>query len=302
MQRRVLLVINPMAGRMRSRTGLFEIVRTLNAAGVQTTVHITSARGEAVRVVEEAGGFDAVISCGGDGTLNEVITGALHSGRGGSLPIGYIPAGTANDLAESLGLSRNLVKATADILSGKAEGHDIGLMNESLYFSYVASFGAFTKVSYATPQPAKNAIGYLAYFFEGIRSVADIQPVKMHVRCDELETEGDFILGAVTNSTSIGGLLKLNPKTVDLGDGIFEVLLIRNPQNASELRNIINCLTHQQSDDHNTMLFHTSSISFTSEKPLEWTVDGEFGGEHRRVEIENLKQAVQIIRPIKKTL
>lgn len=294
--RRVMLVVNPSAGRMRSKTGLFDIVSLLNKNGFITTVHITSSRGDATEAVMRLGKyFDCIVSCGGDGTLNEVMTAVLKSDI--SVPIGYIPTGTANDLAASLGLSRNIKKATEQIMFGKIVPHDVGFFNSSQYFSYVASFGAFTKVSYATSQPAKNAMGYLAYFIEGVKNVAEIHPYTVSIKADDFETEGDFIFAAVTNSTSVGGILKYNQDTVNLQDGIFEVLLIRNPQNAMELQYVVNGLTKQVYDKKYVNLFHTSSISFKSERPISWTVDGEYAGDHNLVQIENLHRAVRIIRP-----
>lgn len=296
-RKKALLIINPFAGRMRSRTGLFDIVYILSKNDYEVTVHVTTKKGDAIEFLAKSCSpdYSVVICCGGDGTLNEVVTGIMKLPS--PVPIGYIPSGTANDLAASLGLSRNIRKSVNVILSGTLQGHDIGKFNNDMYFTYIASFGAFTKVSYATAQPAKNAIGYLAYFFEGIRNVGEIRPYRVSVRSDELETEGEFLLGAVMNTVSAGGIFKLNRKLVDFGDGKFEVLLIRNPLNAQELRDIVRSLTKQQFDNRYVNFFKTSKISFESDKPISWTVDGEFGGDNTRVEIENLHRAVQIFRP-----
>jgi len=295
-RKKALLIVNPFAGRMRSRNGLFDIVDLFSKNGYEITVHVTSKRGDAVEFLEKIScDYSVVMCCGGDGTLNEVVTGMMKLPA--VMPIGYIPSGTANDLAASLGLSRNIKRSAHTVLSGRLCGHDIGNFNNDRYFTYIASFGAFTKVSYATKQPFKNAIGYLAYFFEGIRNVGEIRPYKVAVKSDELETEGEFLFGAVMNTTSAGGIFKLDKELVDFGDGKFEVLLIRNPRNAAELSDIVKSLAKRQFDNKYVTLFKTSNICFDSEKPVAWTIDGEFGGNNTHVEIKNLQQAVQIYRP-----
>lgn len=295
-RKKALLIINPFAGRMRSRKGLFDIIDLFSKSGYEVTVHVTTKKGDAVEFLEKCScDYSLVMCCGGDGTLNEVVTGMMRLPS--VMPIGYIPSGTANDLATSLGLSRNIRKSTQTVLNGRLSGHDIGKFNQDSYFTYIASFGAFTKVSYATKQPFKNAMGYLAYLFEGIRNVGEIRPYKVAVKSDELETDGEFLFGAVMNTTSAGGIFKLDKKLVDFGDGKFEVLLIRNPHNAAELSDVVKSLAKRQFDNKYVTLFKTSRIFFDSEKPLSWTVDGEFGGNNTRVEIINLHRAVQIYRP-----
>jgi diacylglycerol kinase (ATP) len=291
-----LLIINPCAGRMKSRTGLFDIVQVLSENGFEVSVHATTRRGDATEYIANLGReYDIILCCGGDGTLNEVITGLMKLQK--QFPIAYIPTGTANDLAASLGLPRNIRKAAEIAVKGKACRHDIGLFNNSSYFTYTASFGAFTKVSYATAQQAKNAVGYLAYLIEGIKNMSEIKPYRVRIVSKEIETEGEFLFGGVMNTLQAGGMLKMDKKAVDFSDGKFEVLLIRKPNNAAELSEIIRDLAIGNYDHRYVTLTHTDRIIFESDEPLSWTLDGEFGGEHSRAEILNLHGALEIMRP-----
>jgi diacylglycerol kinase (ATP) len=295
-KKKALLIINPYAGRMKSRTGLFDISHTLSKNGYETTVHSTTKRGDATEFVANIDqDYSVILCCGGDGTLNEVITGMMRLEK--RFPIAYIPTGTANDLAASLGLPRNIKKATDIAVNGKVCFHDVGMFNNSSYFTYVASFGAFTKVSYATTQQAKNAVGYLAYLFEGIKNMSEIKPYRVKIVSNDTETEGEFLFGAVMNTLQAGGVLKMDKRVVDFADGKFEVLLIRKPNNAAELSELIRDLAKGNYDHRYITLTHTDNIVFESDEPLSWTLDGEFGGDHSRVEISNLHNAVEIMRP-----
>ncbi|MBQ7500748.1 MAG: diacylglycerol kinase family lipid kinase [Clostridia bacterium] len=291
-----LVVVNPKAGKTNIRNGLFKILNVIASHGCISTVRITQAHGDAVSFVEDLQDrYDVVICCGGDGTLNEVITGMMSSGR--KIPIGYIPCGSTNDTANTLGIPRNIEAAAELIFRGKASDFDIGSFNGEKFFSYITSFGAFTKVSYATPQSAKNAIGHMAYILEGAKSLGSIKPYHVKFEFGETTVEDDFLFGAISNSTSAGGVLKFPANAVDLNDGLFELLLIKNPKNPVELSNTVIALGTKTFDNPNILLYHTNKIRVTADSVLEWTVDGEFGGEHDRIEVENLKGAVQIIRP-----
>lgn len=233
----VLLILNPAAGKKKARTGLCDIVEGFCRADCQVTVFTTLRAGHAARLAAEyAPSHDLIVCCGGDGTLNEVVAGLLASGC--PKPLGYIPAGTTNDFAASLRLPRNMAKATEAILKGAPHQLDAGIFNDR-YFVYIASFGAFTEASYAAPQNAKNAFGHLAYVLEGLKDLTAIRPFPMTVEADGRCYEGPFLFGSVSNTTSIGGMVKLPPALVEMGDGRLEVLLIRPPQNAGELTRIL---------------------------------------------------------------
>lgn len=295
-ERRILLIINPCAGMLQAEKAAGGIIRQFCGVGFSVRVHMTSGPGDARRLAEEAGAdFDIVACCGGDGTLNEVMSGIAHTEC--KVPIGYIPCGTTNDLAASLGLPRSVSQAAEVVISGTPYPEDVGLFRDERYFTYVASFGAFTRASYATPQKAKNAIGHLAYILEGAKSINEIKPFAVSVDCDGEKISGDFIFGAVTNSTSIGGLMKLSSDIVDLNDGQFELMLVRNPDRPSEIGKILHEVLYGKYDGDLVALRHGSSISFRSEVPLSWTLDGEYGGSYTETRIENLRGRIRIILP-----
>ena len=292
--KKILLILNPNAGKKKSKNVLADIVDIFNRSGYETTVYITSAEKEATHIViNRSNGFDMIVCCGGDGTLNEVITGVMALPS--PIPIGYIPAGTTNDTATSLGISRDINKAATDITKGELLPHDIGIFNESLYFSYIASFGAFTEVSYSTSQQSKNLLGHLAYILEGIKVIGNIRPYKLKIQYDDNFIEDEFVFGAITNSKSVAGIFKISADELKLNDGKFEIMLIRNPKNPNQLRNIIYGLTTQKYDGEYVSLLHANNISIDTEESLPWTIDGEYGGMHDTVNIQNLYRAINFV-------
>ena len=222
--KKLLFIVNPRAGKTKSRAPLFDAVAQFSRAGYLVRVYITEAGGQARDITARWGGqYDMVVCAGGDGTLNETITGLLSAGA--DTPIGYIPAGSTNDFASSLKLPTNILKAAQTIVEGEPVSYDVGRFGNR-YFSYVASFGAFTRSSYATPQNVKNALGHTAYVLSGITELSQIRNEHVKMEIDGQTVEGDFLFGAICNSTSVGGILTLDPKQVDMGDGLFEILLV----------------------------------------------------------------------------
>lgn len=293
---RVLLLVNPAAGKMRARNGLHEIIAPLCAAGMQVTVYTTSARGEAAEMARCHGNeFDRIICCGGDGTLNEVIDGMLNGGI--NCPLGYIPAGSTNDFAATLGLPGDLTAAARLQVEGVPHDLDVGCFNGSRYFSYIASFGAFTSASYTVPQSTKNALGHLAYVLEGIKDLPALQPVTLLAETDDgRKFEGSFIFGAVSNSTSIGGMVKLDSSLVDLSDGFFEVLLVKMPQNLGELNRILYALTARDyTASPAILLTRARSLTVTAAERLPWSLDGEYAPGDTRAVIRTVPHALKII-------
>lgn len=236
--------------------------------------------------------YDLVVSVGGDGTLSAVVSGILRSGA--SVPIGYIPTGTANDIATTLALSKVPSEAVLTVINGKPREVDIGLFADR-YFTYIAAFGAFTSVSYSTPQNAKRSLGHFAYVLSGFAEVPAIKARKTVVEYDGKIIAGDFIFGAVVNSTSVAGFLKLDPKCVDLADGMFEVVLVKQPVDPAAFLELMASLAKQSYDGDNIMLLHASRVKFSFDEDVAWTVDGEDGGLHSEVEITNSHRAVRII-------
>ncbi len=292
---RQLVILNPRAGRMQAGRRLGELLPLLESDGVIAELLETKAAGEArAAVASRAGEFRRVVCIGGDGTLNEVLSGMLEAGQ--NVPIGYIAAGSTNDFAASHGISRDILQAARDIASGAPTPIDVGMFNGRC-FAYTASFGAFTRASYAAPQAVKNAVGHLAYIFEGIRDLANIRPYAVAVEAEGEVRSGEFIFGMAGNSTSMGGVLRLDPRQIDLHDGKFEVLLVRKPQHIGQLIAAAVALQSQKYDNELLCFFKAAHLRISAPGDMDWTLDGEFqpGAEH--IEIRNLHDAVRLILP-----
>lgn len=288
------LIINPTAGTRQGRRFLPDIISVFNRAGFLCTVYVTEKRGDAVDYArKEAGSADLIVACGGDGTLNEVITGLQLSGH--NPPIGYIPCGSTNDFASGLGLSTQPLKAAEAIISGTPHTLDVGLFAPDRYFCYTASFGAFTSVSWSTPQNVKNVLGHAAYILEGIRSLADIHPIHMKITADGQQYENDYIFGAVCNSTSLGGVLKLENSEVHMNDGLFEALFIPFPPDLIILNQILTALRTHHYDDPSLRFLRASRFTFEGSPDTKWTLDGEEAGSAHLIEIQNIHNAITLI-------
>lgn len=293
MKEKVLFIVNPRSGKGTIKFHLMTIVDQMVKAGMEVTLYTTQAQKDATRcVMEEAGKYDRIICSGGDGTLDEVVTGLLQSGH--RIPLGYIPAGSTNDFANSLGIPKQMVKAAKTAISGSTFACDIGDLNGDP-FVYVAAFGMFTEVSYKTSQQMKNVLGHVAYILEGAKQLYDIPSYRMRVEHDGQTFCGTFLYGMVTNSVSVGGFKGITGADVKLNDGLFEVTLIAQPHNPVELNEILACLTNLIDDSDLIYSFKTDCLKITCEQAVPWTLDGEFGGEHRELVIRNKKQAVDIV-------
>ena len=301
MARQILFIRNPKAGSFRVQNSFLNAANVMFRSDCGVYVYSTQYQGDAARIVAEQGAsYDLIVAFGGDGTLNEVINGVMQLENKPLL--GYIPAGTTNDFAVGLGLSKDSAKAAQDVLEGEPFPLDVGQFNEGRYFSYVASFGSFTKASYSAPQDVKNALGYSAYLLEGIKSLSDFHPYHVRVRTEEREIEDDFIFGGASNALSMGGVIKLERGMVDLSDGLFEVLLIRKPKNLLQLQSIVHGLLTRQYDNAQVLFFKSKEVHFSCEGSFAWTVDGEFAGVPKEVRIRNCHHAVTIIRPRDKVM
>lgn len=291
---RTLFVYNPKAGKGTVVKNLHEIVDAFAKANYPVTVYPTQAQGDACRLVEnrDAGQYDLIVCSGGDGTLREVVNGLIKSGV--STPVGYIPAGSTNDFARSLGLSDNISEATEIITRGKPFLCDAGNFSGE-NFVYVAAFGLFTDVSYATNQQWKNVFGHVAYILEGVKSLSSIQSYEVQIECDEGTLHGNYIYGMVTNSLSVGGFKNITGKDVSFDDGKFEVILIRRPATFAELNDIVISLLRQSFDAICMQSFKTSYLKIKSREEINWTLDGEFGGTYIDVEIKNVQRAFPIM-------
>lgn len=295
--KKVLFIGNLLAGQKKLTKKLPDVISILGEHDFLPTVCVTQRAGHARELAKTlAADYEMVICAGGDGTLSETISGMLDAGL--SLPVGYIPCGTTNDLAATLSLSREPEKAAEDIALGSPIFIDVGLFNRRI-FTYTASFGAFTRASYATPQSMKNALGHLAYVLEGLKDLAYLQPVTARIQTERESYEGSYVFGAISNTTSLAGILTFDKERVMLDDGKFEILLIDMPKNALDLSQILINLSQKKYEPPIHML-SASSIQIETEQPLNWTLDGEFQKGDTRIEIKNIPSAVRIIVPAKK--
>ncbi len=301
--KKMLFIVNPRSGRAQIKNKLIDILDIFAKAGYEPLVHITQGPQDAMEAAAFYGnGMDLVVCSGGDGTLNETISGLM---RLENIPdLGYIPAGSTNDFASSLKLSKNMKTAAEEAVSGFPFPIDIGCISEDRHFVYIAAFGAFTEVSYLTPQDKKNVLGHQAYMLECVKSLSSIKSYNIRVECEECSSdlheeillEGEFIFGMVTNTISVGGFKGLVTQDVALDDGEFEVLLIRTPKTPMDLTNIINYMFLKEEPNEYVHKFRTKSLKIFSEEPIDWVLDGEFGGTRREVHIINLKKQIRIMR------
>lgn len=292
MDKKMLFVFNPHAGKSKIKPSLADIIDEFVKGGYWVTSYTTQCVSDAQEVVREhAKEYDIVVCSGGDGTLNEVVNGVIDSGS--EIPIGYIPAGSTNDYGQSLGISRNMMKAAKVVIDGTDFRSDLGILNGKS-FVYVAAFGAFTEVSYQTSQQLKNVLGHSAYILNGVKSLAGIKAYPMKINIDGEILEEEFIYGMISNTVSVGGFKNLTGKEVALDDGLFEVMLIRKPANPLELQEMLTSLMLENVTSKCVYKYKASRIVITSDSEVSWTLDGEYGGEYKKTEIHNLKQAFTI--------
>lgn len=293
----LFLIANPSSGTGRIKTQLFNVVNILSKE-YRVTVHITCCRGDATRqvaVLDDS--FDTIVVCGGDGTLNEVITGLMKNKN--EYNLGYIPSGTLNEWSSGLKISRDMKKASADIIKNNIIPLDIGKFGDK-YFSYTASFGAFTEASYSAPQDIKNVLGKLAYFLEGVKTLENIRPIHLKFTCNDTVIEDDFIFGTISNSMSVGGVVHYDETVVELSDGLFEVLLLHYPKNLNDFNNLISAILTRDLNKNGITFLQTSKITVQDAGNVEWTLDGEYVPPQDTINIKNLHRAINFIVPPKK--
>lgn len=296
MTKKLLFIYNPLSGKAQIKNHLCDIIDLFVKNEYEVTVHPTQFSGDAHEIAKEkASLYDLIVCSGGDGTINEVISGLMECEKRPT--VGYIPAGTVNDFASSLGLSGNMLENASAIMEGESFACDIGKMNQR-YFNYVTGFGLFTDVSYQTPQEAKNLLGRLAYLLEGAKQLGNIPSYRVKVEYDGKVIEDQFLLGLVTNSVSVGGFKNIVGRNHFLmDDGLFEVTLIRSPKKLTDLNEIINAILFNNENCDGLYCFTANHLKITSEESVPWTLDGEFGGSFQEVDIRNYQKAIQIMVP-----
>ena len=292
--RRLLLIMNPYSGMKIGKRHLADILEKFCRAGYVPTTFMTTGRGNATDLAARYGAqADLIVCLGGDGTFNEVVSGMLKADV--RTPIGYIPCGSTNDFAASIGLSRGLTAAADDILAGTPHTYDIGRFDQR-YFSYVASFGAFTKTTYTVQQDIKNMFGHFAYLLEGVKNLDTLCPYRMKITADGEVFDGEYLFGAISNSTSIAGLMKLSPDEVSFDDGKFELLLVPVPRTPAAMQALILALINKDYYDSEGLIFrHVRHVTAETAEDIPWTLDGEYDPGAPVVEIEIEENGVTML-------
>ena len=293
--KKLLLIVNPITAKQTVSPVLFDLIDCFEKGGYAVTVHITQHRDDTRETVKRIGSeYDAVVSAGGDGTLNETVSAVLELEK--KPDVGYLPTGTTNDFAVSWGIPRKPLEAAARIVSSEPVPTDVNLFRGRPYM-YVAAFGAFTEASYSTPQAMKQSLGWTAYILEGLKSVPNIRPVHMKIRYDGGETEGNFLYGMVSNTRRVGGFELKMKENISLSDGLMELILIRKPDNSADNAKMLGAVLMQDLSSEFITFAHTGSLSFEADEPVPWTLDGENGGAAAEGEISVLRQAIRLYGP-----
>ena len=289
----LLMIINPRAGRSKPTGPLLDAAAVFSEGGYLLSLHKTSAPRDAmVHAAKYGGDYDVVVAVGGDGTLNEVACGLMQLEHPPLL--GYLAQGSTNDFAASLQIPADPAEAARRMLSCRPRRLDVGLWNRH-HFMYVATFGAFTRPSYTAPQAAKNALGHFAYILEGMKDLNSLRPYQVRITADGENLDGEYLFGAVCNSTSIGGLMRLDPQRVVLDDGKFELLLIPSPKTPADLQNLVMGLLEQRYDREGLIFRHVSSVHLETESAPAWSLDGEYAPSSPVVDIVNCHQALEVL-------
>ncbi len=296
MEKKLLFIYNPVSGKAQVKTFLADIIDIYSAKDYSVTIHPTKCRFDGYEYIKEhATEYDIISVCGGDGMLNEAVSALMSIEKEKRPPLAYLPAGSTNDFAGTVGLPTDIRRAAKMVVDGNPFFCDAGMFNEK-YFAYVAAFGAFTSVSYNTAQEFKNVFGHLAYILEGFRKLPSIKPIRLKVSFDDVVIEDDFLLGMVTNSLQVGGIKHGLGTAISLNDGLFEVFLVKRPRNAAGWQNIITAFVTQDLEKTDDIIsFKAAKLKFESEEPIPWTVDGEFGGDIKTAEITNLPRAFTVM-------
>ena len=296
MGKKMLFFVNPNAGHAEIRSYLMEVLQIFTVGGYEVTVHTTSGPKDLTRQILARGEqYDMIVCTGGDGTLNEAVSGLM--GLASRPPLGYIPGGTVNDVASTLGLSHDPIKAAQDIVHGRPFAIDVGEFGEGKWFTYVAAFGLFTDVPYETPQEDKRIWGRLAYIMNGAGALGRLKPTHVRVSYDDHQEEADVLVGLVTSTTSVGGFKTTRDLGISLNDGLYEMILVRATKNLAEFNLAATRALRLDFDNDSFISAQTGALRFEFDEPVAWTVDGEFGGSVTEVEIHNERRAIDIIVP-----
>jgi len=295
LSKKLLFIVNPRAGRNKSRAPLFDAAAIYSEADYLVSIRMTRRHGDAARLVRSVGAdYDLIVCHGGDGTLNETVNGLMDIPAGRRPQVSYLPGGSTNDFAASLSISMDPAVAAQSAMRMRPCRFDVGRFGER-YFVYVASFGAFTKASYSAPQDVKNVFGHFAYILEGVRDLDTLRPYRMRLTADGETFDGEYLFGAISNSTSIAGMMKLPPTHVGFDDGVFELLLVPVPKTPEQLQNLVRGLLYQEYESGGLIFRHVSRVTAETEENIPWTLDGEFAPGAPRVDITIERGGIEML-------
>ncbi len=295
----LLLIKNPIAGRNSTRISTDDIIRAFREYDIECFEKTTTCQGDGINIAKKyAADFDAIICCGGDGTYNEVINGLMYAGV--DKPVIYLPCGSTNDFANTLSLTKDPHSAAKMYVDGLSNRYDIGTFNDK-YFCYIASFGMATEISYSTSQNIKNLFGHSAYLINGfvlklIPMIKNMKPAHMRIEYDDGVIDDSFYFGAVANTNEISGLFKLEKNDIRMNDGKFELLLVRGSSPRAVADAFVSALRQDYSGD-NIFLVKTSKVKITAIDEVPWTLDGEYGGIHKEIDINVLNEQINVVSP-----
>lgn len=291
---KMLLVVNPVSGKKIAKQYMLRMINRFDQAGYNVTACCTQINKNAYDVVLNRGAeFDIVVCCGGDGTLKETVCAILKLGL--DIPIGYLPMGSTNDFAHSLGIPTDVFAAVEAIVNGVPKPMDMGKFGDE-NFIYVAAFGNFTAIAYDVSQKIKNVLGRNAYYVRAAKDFVKMHGYHARVEADGEFFEGDWFYGAASNSYSVGGMQVLYNMGVEFDDGRYELVLVKMFKNVGELLRLANDMIHKNvANNPNVIIRHCKHIKFMFDDPTPFTLDGEFGGAHTEACAEALERAVRIM-------
>lgn len=299
--KKALVIMNPIAGNGQSLRILPELIQSLTEQGYACLTLTTTKKGSGTEyAVKYAEGCDLLVCSGGDGTANEVIRGMMRLPAEKRPTFGFIPCGSTNDFATTLGIPKMQKNALRTVLNGYSIPVDVGRFNDR-YYAYVCAFGAFTHLSYSTPQTAKNVFGLLAYVAKGLETIKDIAPIRMRFLINGEVIEDDFAFGCISNSRIIGGVIRLHQNWVELNDGMFEITLIRYPKESYGFTKIFNAITSGEMNCEYINIYHAQEVDITVlGEPIAFSLDGEPEDGVTHTRIVNIHSGIRCIVPEKK--
>lgn len=291
---KVIVIFNPASGLRKNNE--FEMIsdflknREIDFDIVETTIEVGPY--QILSKVVEA--YDSIITCGGDGTISETIRG-IHD-FGFKLPLLIVPIGTSNEIAQNLGLGDDsLLKILNRLVENKTTCVDYGVVNNKDTFTYALTFGNFTDVTYKTPQKMKNWMGYRAYLLYGFLSFRRVKSYRLQLESNDYKISGNYLFGTISNSATIGNIIRYDKDSFSLSDGEFEVLLISKPRSVKEIRLIIIGLLQNDYTSEMFTTFKSNQLSIKSQDEIDWNIDGEFAGTYNKLDVNNIHQKIKII-------